>query len=367
MKESPGVAPSVLVEIVTYNSLSTHGATVLQKCLSAVVQSAGFEIGRNLAVTVRDNASTDGTAAFLKDQLPAGASLALNAANLGFSGAQNQGVKEFLTGQWEYLLVLNPDLALQPEALQHLVAALRADPQAGSATPRLYRADANLQPLAAGILDAAGMCLNASLRHFDRGSGLVAGQLYTKPEYVFGGTGACLLLKREFVKDMVFDLGALEADLGAVYPVLLSGREERRQLFDEAFLAYREDADLAWRAAWRGWKCCYVPTAEAYHCRVVLPEKRVALAPELNLLGVKNRFLLQINNYTPGLGLRSFLAGFLGRNLVVLLAVALWERSSWPALRQVWLLRRRAWALRRLTQRRARVGAREVAGWFKQK
>ena len=35
--------------------------------------------------------------------------------------------------------------------------------------------------------------------------------------------------------------------------------------FDARFFAYYEDADLAWRARMRGWRCVYEPKAIAYH------------------------------------------------------------------------------------------------------
>ena len=45
------------------------------------------------------------------------------------------------------------------------------------------------------------------------------------------------------------------------------------EYFDEDFFAYREDADLAWRAQLLGWSCLYVPEAIARHGRRVTPEQ----------------------------------------------------------------------------------------------
>jgi hypothetical protein len=36
-------------------------------------------------------------------------------------------------------------------------------------------------------------------------------------------------------------------------------------LLDDDFFIYYEDVDLAWRAQWAGWRCLYVPEAEARH------------------------------------------------------------------------------------------------------
>ena len=55
------------------------------------------------------------------------------------------------------------------------------------------------------------------------------------------------------------------------------------EYFDNDFFAYREDADLAWRAQLYGWRCLYTPKAIAYHVRHVLPEKRSALPALINM------------------------------------------------------------------------------------
>ena len=72
------------------------------------------------------------------------------------------------------------------------------------------------------------------------------------------------------------------------------------EYFDEAFFAYREDADLAWRAQWMGWRCLYVPEAQGHHVRRVLPERRAELPAEINMHSFKNRFLLRIKNMDAG-------------------------------------------------------------------
>ena len=71
---------------------------------------------------------------------------------------------------------------------------------------------------------------------------------------------------------------------------------------------YREDADVAWRAQLMGWRCLYTPLACGYHVRNVLPGKRHALPPEINMHSVKNRFLMRIKNMTPDLYRRNLIS-----------------------------------------------------------
>jgi hypothetical protein len=65
-----------------------------------------------------------------------------------------------------------------------------------------------------------------------------------------------------------------------------------------------------------------------------------------NMHSVKNRFLLRINNQTPGEALRT-LVPTVARDLVVLGACLTVERSSLPAFSWLWENRRRLFRKRR--------------------
>ena len=354
-QEKNKTLPGVFVHVVTYGS-----AAFIDKCLNAVLSQEGFEIGKNLSLEVTDNASLDDTVANIKLGFGDLVKCFQNRCNLGFCAAHNQAVRRFLDSDYEYMLILNPDLKLQAQALAELVAALVADPRAGSAGPRLLRADDKLEVAAPRRVDAAGMVLNLSLRHLDRASEEEDCGQYMKKEHVFGCSGACLLMKRAFVQSLLLRC-SYEEDLGRVYPELVSGLAERALLFDEGFFAFREDADLAWRAQHMRWKCLYVPSAVGYHRRTVTPARRAALPQELNLLSVRNRFLLQINNYSFFDFPAAFIPGVLIRNSLVLLGVLIFEHESLPAFFQLMKLLRRALARRRLIKANAR--RREMHGY----
>ncbi len=199
-------------------------------------------------------------------------------------------------------------------------------------------------------IDAAGMELSASLRHFDRGSQKVD-SFHTK-EYVFGGTGACIMFRRSAVESLLLEGPLYEKDKYRVHPDLAYKPEARVPFFDEAFFAYREDADLAWRSQLLGIKCLFEPRSIAYHRRVVLPSNRSTLPPELNGYSVRNRFLMQMNNYFFSNSLYSLLVGIVLRNFVVILGVLFTEPSSIKYLKQVWGLRRRALERRAIMRER---------------
>lgn len=313
----------------------------MESCVKALLATR-MQPGDELKIVVTDNASGDGALAQLTG-LPI--SCVQNSNNIGFSGGHNQALAEFLREGWEAFVTINPDLIVQPETLPTMLEALRKS-KLGAVTPKLLRTDSALRPVQPPVIDAAGMLMNNTLRHLDRGSGeLDQGQFDTVDE-VFGGTGACLMLSQDFVRRVAVANLKYESDADKVYPQLAAGRSGRVQLFDEAFFAYREDAELAWRAQLLGFGCLYCPQAVAYHRRAVVPENRSTVSERVNRWSVRNRFLMQIQNlFSPSLAV--FLCGFVVRNLIVILGVILRERKSLGAFRELALLFRRAMERRR--------------------
>src|SRR5262249_36512391 len=134
------------------------------------------------------------------------------------------------------------------------------------------------------VIDSTGIYFLRNLRHLDRGSDQLDRGQYEKEEYVIGATGAAALYRRKMVEDVSVD----------------------GEFFDEDFFAYREDADVAWRAQWMGWRCIYTPRAVAWHVRRVTPERFNDLPDLINRHSIKNRFLMRKKNISWPLYLRLF-------------------------------------------------------------
>lgn len=351
-------APSVFVSLVTYNNADT-----IVPCLEALLRLEEYVPQENLFVEVIDNASEDETCS-LVEKYSDRVTIYRNGTNLGFSAAHNQAAHRYLETNADFFLVLNPDVALVPNALHELVLNIEKLERVGTVTPLLLRSDDELKLLEPAQVDSAGIVMTSALRHFDRGAGDEAIERYQSEELVFGGTGACLLLTRSFVEAVSFRGSHHEEDLFDVYPELEGGMSERTQLFDEAFFAYREDADLAWRAQRLGWRCLFVPSAVGFHQRVVTPERRASLPAFINRLGVRNRFLLQLNNLSLRHCPSVWLPGVVFRNFLVVLAVLLRERSSLQGLREAWRLRRRARERFQVVNQREASDERAAAQWF---
>jgi GT2 family glycosyltransferase len=317
---------------VTAVLISWNSARWLPRCLEALAQQtiAGGEIH----LVAVDNASADSSVSLLERAGPA--ALIRNRENLGFAAAANQGI-EARRDPW--VLFLNPDVRLERGYVEECVSALeRAGERFGSATGTLYRAaGVEMRPLAA--IDTTGIRMTRSGRHLDmtdppppRGSG---------PREVFGVSGAAAVYRRRCLEHLS-----------------VAG-----EIFDEDFFAYREDADLAWRARLFGWKSIHVPEAIAYHVRRVTPEVRKELPEEINMHSVKNRFLLRLKNEGRALAIRNA-PWELGRDLTVALATLTVERTSLPAWRWLWRNRARVMRKREEIQRRRVVSDREIFEWF---
>ncbi len=331
---------NVVAHVVTYNHEQTIGT-----CLEALIKQRGLELGVNYHIWVTDNASTDRSALEARRFVPH-LRLKEHRYNIGFTGAHNQAALEAQERGAKYFLVVNPDLRLEPDAVEKMVSVLEADPRAGAVCPKLFRADENLEPVVPRRFDSTGMYITPGFRHFDRGSEEIDTGQYDQPEYVFGASGAAVLFRADFIRDV--SLPAATAESGPA-------------LFDPLFFAYREDAELFWRAQWLGWKCRYEPTAVGFHKRKVLPQNRSELDPELNAYSVRNRFLMQFNNAwcSP-----RFLPA-LWRNMLVRAAVHSREKSSMAALNSADALKSVAARHRRRIRKKRRVRSADLARWFR--
>ncbi len=169
---------------------------------------------------------------------------------------------------------------------------------------------------------------------------------YDRPAWVFGGTAAAILLRREALDDVA-------------YP----GNE----FLAESFFAYREDAELAWRLQLRGWRCLYVPSAVGGPPSR-LPARGGTTRPrdDQPILGAQPLPAARATVRTSG-GTCAASRGGLLRDLLVVGACLTVERASLPALVDVWRLRsdssrRGRWVLGRRT-----VPPRQIARWFRRR
>jgi len=232
-------------------------------------------------------------------------------------------------------------VVLGPEFIGEVVASGEAEPRVGTVCGKLLRWTPDESNQFSQTIDSTGIYFLPNLRHLDRGADEPDTGQYDRLEYVFGATGAAALYRRAMMTD-----------------VSVEG-----QFFDEQFFAYREDADLAWRAQLLGWQCLYTPRAVGWHVRRVTPDRREQLPREINWHSVKNRFLMRAKNISWPLYARCFLATSF-RDAQVVGYTLLRDRNLASALLEVWKTRRSIGQKRRIIQSKRRISDQELARWF---
>lgn len=197
-------------------------------------------------VWIVDNASMDGSAEMIGELFPQ-AELVANQENVGFARATNMAMTQMKTlrGLPEYVLLLNPDTRVQPNALSRMVAFLGNHPRAGVAGPRLVYGDGSFQhsafhfpTLCMALLDFFPLhhrLLDSSL------NGRYPKYLYKagKPFPIDHPLGAAMMVRGETIQEV----GLLDAD----------------------FFMYCEEIDWCMRIKEAGWEIYCLPSAEVVH------------------------------------------------------------------------------------------------------
>lgn len=323
----------VAIAIVTHND-----AADLPSCFAALANLDH----RPLELVVVDCASGDESVRIARAQAPSDIPsrvIALN-ENLGFAGGMNRAIGET---EAPFVLSLNADARPNSDFLRRLLGRTTGEGQArvGAVTGRLFRPQESGESPDTRVLDACGMRLTLTWRHLDRGSGELDRGQWAEPERVFGATGAASLFRREALLDAAVD----------------------GEIFLSEFHSFREDAELAFRLAERGWDVVYEPWAQGEHRRTNVPERRREMAAHINLDSLKNRYLLRAYHQTfPNLLWTA--VPTLARDLGAFLYVLVRERSSLGAYSWLWRHRRSIWQRRRqIRGRRLRRGW-EIESWF---
>ena len=231
----PAHKPLVSVVIVSFN---------VRDYLLQALSSLYADTSIPFEVIVVDNASTDGSAETVELRFPQ-VTVVRHDTNEGFGKANNTG---FSRSRGDFVLLLNPDVVVDPGCLKILSDFLLATPAAGAAGPRLRRPDGRLDLAARrGFPTPAAafyrlVLLSRIFRKSPRFNRYNMGAFDEREVHeIDAGTAACLMLRRAAI--------------------------DKVGLFDPEFFMYGEDLDLCYRLKAGGWKIFYVPGAGALHVK----------------------------------------------------------------------------------------------------
>jgi GT2 family glycosyltransferase len=96
---------------------------------------------RHMEIIVIDNASTDGSLERVQQDFR-GVQLIRNGSNLGFSKANNIGIRR---SKGRYICLINPDVIVPPGILDRMSAYMDEHPSVGILGPKISNADLSLQ------------------------------------------------------------------------------------------------------------------------------------------------------------------------------------------------------------------------------
>lgn len=278
----------------------------LEACLDSCLKQTTA-----VPVLYLDNASTDGSAAFVRERFPS-VLVYENNSNLGYSGGHNEGLRRM--PDTEVVIVLNPDVVLEPDFVARGLTAFTRD-RIGAVAPLLLRATVNWKQLTSNdVVDSYGTVLLSSLRAVNQleGRSVTSSQLAVKSwPQPWGFTGAAAFLRRRSLQD-----------------VAVAG-----EVFDEDLFAYREDVDLSWRLILRGWEIVGASDARATHARSARPG--VPKDPQTARLSWRNYYLVLVKDVPTRTLLRRLpwiLIEDLARDVQWMISPRLW--SAFPDLLQ---------------------------------
>lgn len=219
---------------VSVNILGFNARPELNSALSSILK----QDYPNFEVLYIDNASTDGSEEYVRQNFPT-VKVLQTGFNFHYGPAHNKGVA---ATNGELVCFLNTDLELAPNYLTEAVKALLKDYKIAGVQGKTLRPRVDNQPV---IIDGTGLTINRARLVRDRGQNEEDKGQYDTPEEVFAICGSNPVYRRSALLDVAID----------------------GEIIDEDIRAFFDDTDLGWRLRHLGWKLWYQPTAISYHRR----------------------------------------------------------------------------------------------------
>lgn len=238
----------ITVCIVNWNT-----SQLLHDCLVSIYR---YVWQASLQVIVVDNCSQDNSVEMVRLNFPE-VQMVTNTENVGFARANNQAFK---MASGRYVLMLNSDTLVEPDAFDTMLTFMDQHTEAGAMGCKLLNADRTLQrscwrgfpSLQMAAVDAFYLWKLMPRLPWVRGVEISKQEL-DQVIQVDHLLGACILARR----DMIEQIGGM----------------------DESIFLFYEETEWCYRIIKSGWKIYYVPTAQIVH----LGQRSANLNPERNL------------------------------------------------------------------------------------
>ncbi len=211
--------------------LNWNGKKLLEQFLPSVVMYS-----KVATVYVADNASTDDSVAFIKDQFPE-VSIVVNPTNTGYAGGYNDALQHI---EADVYALVNSDIEVTENWLQPIIKAFQNEPTTAIIQPKIldYKNKDYFEyaGAAGGFIDQYGypFCRGRIFNTLEKDLGQ-----YDTNQEIFWASGACFFIRSNVYKE-------------------LKG-------FDTSFFAHQEEIDLCWRAINKGHTIKYLFESKVFH------------------------------------------------------------------------------------------------------
>lgn len=215
--------------------LNWNGEKLLEEFLPSVV-----EFSEQTDIFIIDNASTDGSLEFVKQQFPT-VKIVINSDNFGYAEGYNEGIKKILEqSDYDLFCLLNSDVQVSKNWLKPIQDLFIENPDIAVVQPKIldYKNPTHFEyaGAAGGFIDNFGypFCRGRVFWTLEEDKGQYDDTLQT-----FWASGACLFIrKQDFLN--------------------VNG-------FDSEFFAHMEEIDLCWRLNNLDRKIYYCGQSTVYH------------------------------------------------------------------------------------------------------
>ena len=259
--------PIVSIIIPHWNGIET-----LSECIDSLLKSTF----RSYEVIVVDNASSDGSQAWIKESYP-NIKLLENDRNYGYAGGCNRGADK---ASGEFLVFLNNDTIQKSDWLHYLVELMQKDNTIAAAQPKILNYyQKNMFDYAGG----SGGYMDMFCFPYARGRLFLEqeedqGQ-YNDAKKCFWASGTAIMVRKELFVE--------------------AGK------FDEIFFAHMEEIDLCWRLQAMGHHVWVEPQSIVYHKNAVSLPMHTHRKYYLNH---RNSLLMLLSNFSVPV---AFYVGFI--------------------------------------------------------
>jgi len=187
-------------------------------------------------VIVADNASTDNSVAFLRDNFPT-VKIIQNPDNGGFAKGYNLALQQI---EAKYYILLNSDIEVTDNWIEPVIHLMESDTTIAACQPKILSFQQKnyfeYAGAAGGFIDHLGypFCRGRIFQSIEEDKGQ-----YDLATEIFWASGACMFLRAT----CYHEAGGLDND----------------------FFAHMEEIDLCWRLKHLGYKIMYCPDSKVYH------------------------------------------------------------------------------------------------------